>query len=82
MITRGFAVLAACPLLLMPVAHAGEAASLEGLDELETMVIVGGFAAPKTWKVSKGDHVMWVPGGEATTTSRRDGVPQTRAGGS
>lgn len=71
-------MLAACLLILMPVAHAGEAASLAGLDEvlaggqaeakldeLEPVVIVGGFATPKMWKVSKGDHVMWVLGGES-----------------
>ncbi|MEO6078764.1 MAG: TraB/GumN family protein [Steroidobacteraceae bacterium] len=71
-------LLAVCLLLLVPVAHAGEAATLEGLDgvlaggqaeekldELEPVVIVGGFATPKMWKVSKGDHVLWVLGGEA-----------------
>jgi hypothetical protein len=71
-------VLAVCLLLLMPVAHAGEAATLEvldgvlagtqaeqKLDELDPVVIVGGFATPKMWKVSKGDHVLWVLGGTA-----------------
>lgn len=37
----------------------------EKLDELETVVIVGGYATPKMWKVSRGDHVMWVLGNEA-----------------
>ncbi len=68
-------LLAACLLLLMPIAHAGEATPLEGLDgvlfggqaeekldELDPVVIVGGFATPKMWKVSKGDHVLWVLG--------------------
>jgi hypothetical protein len=35
---------------------------LEALDELEVVVIVGGFATPRMWKVSRGDHVMWVLG--------------------
>ncbi len=65
-------------LLLTPLAHAGEVSTLPGveealasvraeekLDELEPVVIVGGLATPKMWKVSKGDHVMWVLGGEA-----------------
>jgi len=34
----------------------------ENLDELETVVIVGGYATPRLWKVSKDDHVMWVLG--------------------
>jgi hypothetical protein len=71
-------LLAAGLLILMPIAHAGEATPIGGLDgllaggqaeekldELETIVIVGGFATPKMWKVSKGDHVLWVLGGEA-----------------
>jgi hypothetical protein len=32
------------------------------LEELETIVIQGGLATPQMWKVSKGDHVMWVLG--------------------
>jgi hypothetical protein len=49
-------------LLLVPIAQAGEASTFDEtpLDELETVVIVGGFATPKMWKVSKEDHVMWV----------------------
>src|SRR5262245_47548260 len=35
---------------------------VENLDELEPVVIIGGYAAPQMWKVSKGDHVMWVLG--------------------
>jgi len=34
----------------------------EILDELETVVIVGGLATPKMWRVTKDDHVMWVLG--------------------
>jgi hypothetical protein len=30
------------------------------LDELEPVVIVGGYATPQMWKVSKDGHVMWV----------------------
>ena len=63
-------LLAVCLLLLMPIAHAGEVTPLDGLgvlaggvaeedlDELDPVVIVGGFATPKMWKVSKGDHVL------------------------
>jgi hypothetical protein len=29
-------------------------------DELEPVVIVGGYVTPQMWKVSKGDHVMWL----------------------
>jgi hypothetical protein len=35
---------------------------VETLDELDTVVVYGGYAIPKMWKVSKGDHVMWVLG--------------------
>jgi hypothetical protein len=65
-------------LLLTPLAHAGEVSILPGveealvsgraeekLEELEPVVVVGGFATPRMWKVSKGDHAMWVLGGEA-----------------
>lgn len=69
--------LAACLLLVGPASLAGEPEpALDELDaelvgdaqpegeliELETVVIVGGFATPKLWKVSKDDHVMWVLG--------------------
>jgi hypothetical protein len=37
----------------------------EKLDELETIVVYGGYAMPPMWKVSKGDHVMWVLGDAA-----------------
>jgi hypothetical protein len=30
------------------------------LDELEPVVIVGGYATPQMWKISKGGHVMWL----------------------
>jgi hypothetical protein len=32
------------------------------LDELETVVVTGEHPGPGLWKVSKGDHVMWVLG--------------------
>jgi hypothetical protein len=32
----------------------------EKLDELETVLIIGEQPGPGLWKVSKGDHVMWV----------------------
>jgi hypothetical protein len=35
---------------------------VEKPDELDTVVVYGGFATPKMWKVTKGDHVMWVLG--------------------
>jgi hypothetical protein len=31
-------------------------------EELETIVINGGLATPQMWKVSKGDHVLWMLG--------------------
>jgi len=34
----------------------------EKLEELEAIVINGGLATPQVWKVSKGDHVLWVLG--------------------
>jgi hypothetical protein len=70
-------LLTACLLLLTPIVHAGEAMPLPGidaasagqseekLDELETVVIAGGFATPRMWKVLKDDHVMWVLGQQA-----------------
>jgi len=75
--TVDWKLLLACLLLLLaPATLAGESAILPGLDaamsgdapteerlqELEPVVVVGGFATPKIWKVSKGDHVMWVLG--------------------
>ncbi|HTQ36704.1 MAG TPA: TraB/GumN family protein [Steroidobacteraceae bacterium] len=37
-------------------------APAENPDELDPIVIYGGYATPKMWKISKGDHVMWVLG--------------------
>lgn len=30
------------------------------LEELDMVVVVGGYATPQMWKVSKGDHVLWL----------------------
>lgn len=49
------------PLAVQTTSHAAAAASKEEqLDELETVVVVGEFPGPGLWKVSKGDHIMWV----------------------
>lgn len=32
----------------------------EDLEELDTVVVIGGYATPQMWKISKGDHVMWL----------------------
>lgn len=61
------AVMAACCLFAGPPLLAQEAAVTaeapeEKLDELEPIVVYGGNAMPQMWKVSKGDHVMWVLG--------------------
>ena len=45
--------------LLSGVSLAAEAVA-DNLDELETVLIVGEQPEPGLWKVSKGDHVMWV----------------------
>lgn len=71
-------LLVASLVLMLPMANAGQSTPLPGLeealaggqpeeklDELDPVVIVGGFATPKMWKVSKGGHAMWVLGGEA-----------------
>lgn len=39
-----------------------EPAEQQPEEELETIVVYGGLATPQMWKVSKGDHVMWVLG--------------------
>jgi hypothetical protein len=63
-----------CLLLLMPIAQCEESALLPGIEDvlaaeaqpaeqlevLEDVLIVGGYATPKMWKVSRGDHAMWV----------------------
>lgn len=56
------AVIVALCALIGPVLAQEPAEETERLDELDPVVIVGGFATPKMWKVSKGEHVMWVLG--------------------
>lgn len=71
-------------MLLMPAAWAADSAILPGLDqalvdaqaverldELEPVLIVGGVATPKIWKVSKDGHVMWVLGRQALPAGAR-----------
>ncbi len=58
------AIVACClfaglPLLAQEAVLATKAPA-EQLDELPPIVVYGGYATPQMWKVSKGDHVMWV----------------------
>ena len=79
-------------LLLMPAVRAADSAILPGfdqalidaqaeekLDELEPVTVVGGFANPKIWKVSKEDHVMWVLGRQALPAGARWRLDQIEA---
>jgi hypothetical protein len=72
------AVLAACLLLTVPASQAqepesenpanlllGEEQPEPAIEELETVVVFGGQARPQMWKVSRGDHVLWVVGNRA-----------------
>jgi hypothetical protein len=72
------AVLAACLLLTVPASQAQESATEDpaslligeeqpepAIEELETVVVYGGQARPQMWKVSRGDHVLWVVGNRA-----------------
>ena len=53
-------LLAGMPLMAqVPFLPAQESAEQKPV-ELEPIVIYGGVATPKMWKVSKGDHVLWV----------------------
>jgi len=62
------AALAACLFLAGPISQAEEPATevtddelpRDQLQELDTIVVNGGQAIPQMWKVSKGDHVLWV----------------------
>lgn len=51
------ALLVACG-MFCGVLHAAEPAPLS--DELETVLVTGEQPGPGLWKVSRGDHVMWV----------------------
>ncbi|MEO6079476.1 MAG: TraB/GumN family protein [Steroidobacteraceae bacterium] len=53
-LAAGIAALALLP-CLAPAAELSE-----NLDELETVLVIGEQPGPGLWKVSKGDHVMWV----------------------
>jgi len=68
----------ACFFVTTPVSRAQEAAPEDSTDvliseelsepapeELEPVVIYGGLAVPQLWKVSRGDHVMWVAANRA-----------------
>jgi hypothetical protein len=72
------AVLAACLLITVPASQAqepspedpaslliGEEQPEPAIEELETVVVYGGQARPQMWKVSRGDHVLWVVGNRA-----------------
>jgi hypothetical protein len=72
------AALAACFLFTIPASQAEEPAQEDSatlligdeqpetaIEELETVVVYGGLAVPQMWKVSKGDHVMWVAANRA-----------------
>jgi hypothetical protein len=56
-----FSLLTCTPILAQEPEFPPQEAA-ETFDELETVVILGGYVTPKMWKVSKGDHVMWVLG--------------------
>jgi hypothetical protein len=58
---------------------AAEAQPAEQLEVLEDVLIVGGFATPKMWKVSKGDHVMWVLGQQRLPAGARWRLEQVEA---
>jgi hypothetical protein len=60
--TAAWCLLAAQSLMAQVPAVIAPDPAEKKLDELETIVIYGGYAIPKMWKVSKGDHVMWVLG--------------------
>lgn len=47
--------------LLMSLPLVAQQAS-EPVEELETILITGEISGPGLWKISKGDHVMWVLG--------------------
>jgi uncharacterized protein YbaP (TraB family) len=51
--------LAAVFLLLLPLAHASEADADAPIDEVE---VVGERPGPQMWRVSHGDHVLWILG--------------------
>lgn len=56
-VITGVALLSFAPMQVMP---AQTAATSVQLDELEDVVITGEQPGPGLWKVSKGDHVLWI----------------------
>lgn len=60
---RGFAFCVLVSLLSSPTAPAADAPLLPAdTSSLETIVVTGEQPGPGLWKVSKGDHVLWVLG--------------------
>lgn len=56
------AAIAVC-VLLCGIVRAEEAPEQPPtIDELDTVVVTGGDPIPRLWKVSKGDHVLWLAG--------------------
>ncbi|MEO8314308.1 MAG: TraB/GumN family protein [Pseudomonadota bacterium] len=58
-ITRTALALAAAILMCLSGVARSES---EQVDELETVLVTGEHPGPGLWKISKGDHVMWVLG--------------------
>jgi hypothetical protein len=56
------AVVTAMSLVLPVSLHAQTGASSTEDDELETVLVTGEQPGPGLWKVSKGDHVLWILG--------------------
>jgi hypothetical protein len=54
-----YSLLASLPLLAQEPSTAAQAPA-EELQELEPVVVYGGYARPQMWKISKGDHVLWL----------------------
>jgi hypothetical protein len=46
--------------LIGPVSGATTEASLQKLDELDEVIVQGRVPGPPLWKISKGDHVLWI----------------------
>jgi hypothetical protein len=52
-------LLAGMPLLAQEPFVSAQAPA-EQLEELETVVVYGGYATPQMWKISKDGHVLWL----------------------
>lgn len=59
-----FALLACLAFCLAPAAHAQSAAPApaETIRDIDTVVVSGVLPGPGMWKVSRGDHVLWILG--------------------